>query len=61
MVSFSYPGERLIVGDQDGPQREGVSADHGIEVSHRLAFAFECGPDLPVALCRFRIHGKIVI
>ena len=53
-----YPSKRLIVGDQDGSQRDGVSADHHIEVPHRLAFAFERGTDLPVVLGCFRIPGQ---
>jgi len=50
-------GERSIVGDQHGPGlgRERRSSYRG---SHWLAFAFECGPGLPVALRRFRIPGQ---
>jgi hypothetical protein len=33
-------GERMIVGDEDRVHGKGVSGNHGVEVSHRLALAF---------------------
>jgi hypothetical protein len=37
---FLNTGKCMIVGDEDRIQRKSVSADHSIEVSHRLALAF---------------------
>lgn len=45
----------MIVGDEDCVQRESVSANHDIEVPHRLALAFQRGPKLAVLLGRIGI------
>src|SRR5208337_827606 len=43
-------GKGTIVGDEDCVQRESVSANHRIEVPHRLALAFQRGPKLAILL-----------
>src|SRR6266446_9751914 len=37
------PGERPIIGHQDGSHCKRVSADHHIQIAHRLPIAFERG------------------
>ena len=47
---FFDAGEGAVIRDQGCAGGESVGGDHGVEVSHGAAIAFECGAEVAIVL-----------